>query len=138
MPMTYVRTEKHREVLRAVLARTKARPDVKAKLGKWPRTKEHRDIARASLAKTLANPDIRARRLAAQIVATQRFHEQEEAVADELRQQGYVVYMPNAVCDRVVFKDGKVLFVECKRLGEHLRPGQDALRSALPEHFIVM
>lgn len=64
--------------------------------------------------------------------------EQEQAQADALRAAGYEVYSPTVVCDRIAIKDGKVFFVEFKRLGQELRPGQERVRGLVPEAYKVI
>jgi hypothetical protein len=61
----------------------------------------------------------------------------EEAEATKLRNVGYEVFSPTVVCDRVAVKDGKVFFVEFKKLGQKLRPGQQRIRDLVPESYII-
>ena len=61
----------------------------------------------------------------------------EEAEAEKLRSEGYDVYSPTVVCDRVAVKDGKVFFVEFKKTGQKLRPGQQRIFDLASEMYIV-
>lgn len=63
--------------------------------------------------------------------------ELERRAAESLRAEGFQVYVPNAVCDRVAIKDGKVYFVEFKRRGQQLLPAQQLVRNMSPENYIV-
>src|SRR5688572_17896482 len=74
------------------------------------------------------------------IVARKRRYRQlehEEKEAEKLRQAGYEVYKPAVVCDRIAIKDGKAYFVEFKRPGQVLRPGQAALQRVASEMYII-
>jgi hypothetical protein len=62
-------------------------------------------------------------------------HEQNEAA--KLEKNGYKVYSPTVVCDRVAIKDGKVYFVEFKQSGQSLRAGQKAIQELVPEMYII-
>jgi len=61
----------------------------------------------------------------------------EEAEANKLRTQGFEVYSPTVVCDRVAIRNGKVFFVEFKRPGQKLRPGQQAIQNLVPEMYVI-
>jgi hypothetical protein len=43
----------------------------------------------------------------------------------------------DVVCDRVAVKDGKVLFVEFKRTGQELRPGQKTIHDLVPSMYLI-
>lgn len=62
----------------------------------------------------------------------------EEAVANRLREQGYEVFSPTVVCDRIAVKDGKVYFVEIKRDGQALRPAQQLVSDLAPDRYLVV
>lgn len=62
----------------------------------------------------------------------------EEAEADKLRAQGYEVFSPTIVCDRIAIKDGRAYFVEFKKPGQALRAGQKRLQDAAPEQYLVV
>jgi hypothetical protein len=63
-------------------------------------------------------------------------HEAEQA--DKLRADGYEVYSPTAVCDRIAIKDGRVFFVEFKLPGQLLREGQQRVRDSDPERYVIV
>lgn len=63
----------------------------------------------------------------------------EEGVASELRSDGWEVFSPTVVCDRIGVKDGKVWFLEFKPVGrEKLRPGQKRIQGLMPENYQVV
>lgn len=73
-------------------------------------------------------------------VASQLRQEQlrhEEAEADRLRAEGFEVFSPTVVCDRIAVKDGKVYFVEFKRPGQYLRPAQQKVSELVPDRYLV-
>jgi hypothetical protein len=47
--------------------------------------------------------------------------------SDKLRKNGWVIYYPTTVCDRIGVKNNKVYFLEFKRKGQDLREGQKAI-----------
>ncbi|HEV8290151.1 MAG TPA: hypothetical protein VGQ00_04350 [Candidatus Norongarragalinales archaeon] len=61
----------------------------------------------------------------------------EERLAEELREQGWEVFSPTAVCDRVAIKDGKVFFIEFKKKGQQLRTGQQRVAELNSERYFV-
>lgn len=61
----------------------------------------------------------------------------EWASSDAMRSEGYEIYEPYAVCDRVAVKDGKVYFVEFKKPGDELRPAQQRIRDLMPDNYLV-
>ncbi|MGE3341538.1 MAG: hypothetical protein AB7J46_06615 [Candidatus Altimarinota bacterium] len=62
----------------------------------------------------------------------------EEKIADRLRKEGYQVFSPTVVCDRVVVKDGRVFFAEFKKTGQKLREGQQTIRDLMPESYLII
>jgi hypothetical protein len=64
--------------------------------------------------------------------------EHECAEAKKLEEQGYEVFSPTVVCDRIAVKDGKVYFVEFKKIGQSLRPGQKRIHDLMPENYRVV
>lgn len=62
----------------------------------------------------------------------------EEREAQKLRDYGYEVYSPTVVCDRVAVKDGKVFFIEFKKPGQGLRPGQKLVSELVPDMYVVV
>lgn len=63
---------------------------------------------------------------------------QEEGMAAQLQADGYTVYSPTVVCDRIAVKGDQVFFVEFKKRRQGLRPGQRAIQNRMPEHYLVI
>lgn len=61
----------------------------------------------------------------------------EVGMAEDLVAEGYEVFSPTVVCDRVAIKDGKVYFVEFKKTGQELRPGQQKIFDLMPDSYII-
>lgn len=61
----------------------------------------------------------------------------EERESETLRAQGFEVFAPSVVCDRVAIKDGAVWFVEFKKPGQSLRPAQQKVKSAAERYLVV-
>lgn len=61
----------------------------------------------------------------------------EKAQADEMVAEGYEVFTPTVVCDRIAIKDGKIYFVEFKRPGQELRAGQRRIQGLVPDRYII-
>jgi hypothetical protein len=61
----------------------------------------------------------------------------EENTAEKMRADGYAVFSPTVVCDRIAVKNGKVYFVEFKKPGQALRAGQQAIRDLVPSRYLV-
>lgn len=61
----------------------------------------------------------------------------ERLCASRLEKEGYVVFAPYAVCDRIAIKNGKVFFVEFKPCGQSLRLAQQTVRDANPSQYLV-
>lgn len=65
--------------------------------------------------------------------------EKEENIADGLRGEGWEVFSPTVVCDRVGVKDGKVFFLEFKPPeNQRLRPGQKRIADLVPEMYRII
>jgi hypothetical protein len=59
-------------------------------------------------------------------------------MAVQMEAEGFKVYPPTVVCDRVAVKDGKVYFVEFKKhSGQRLRPGQQEVHDLTPETYLI-
>jgi len=58
-------------------------------------------------------------------------------MAKQLEAEGYEVFSPTVVCDRVAVKDGQVLFVEFKKAGQELRPGQQRIHDLVPNMYLI-
>jgi hypothetical protein len=61
----------------------------------------------------------------------------EVAMAKGMEQEGWKIFPPTVVCDRVAVKDGKVFFVEFKKLGQKLRPGQQEIHDLVPGMYVI-
>ena len=62
----------------------------------------------------------------------------ENVMAREMIAEGWEIFSPTVVCDRIGIKDRKVYFIEFKKnLKQKLRPGQLAVQSLSPENFII-
>lgn len=64
--------------------------------------------------------------------------ELERSLADELEQDGYDVFSPTVVCDRIAVINGKLFFVEFKKRGQDLRPGQALVQKLVPENYMIV
>jgi len=62
----------------------------------------------------------------------------EVAMAKKLETEGFTVFSPTVVCDRIAVKDGKVFFVEFKRSGQKLRPGQQTIHDLVPDQYMIV
>jgi hypothetical protein len=80
----------------------------------------------------MLNPVTQRKRRYAQI-------ELEESIANSLRAEGWEVFSPTVVCDRIGIKDGKVFFLEFKpESSRTLRPGQKKIHDCIPEMYRVV
>ena len=55
-----------------------------------------------------------------------------------MTEEGWTVYFPTVVCDRVGVKAGKVYFLEFKKGNQQLRPGQQAICDLVPHMYLVI
>jgi hypothetical protein len=62
----------------------------------------------------------------------------EEGIAVELRGQGWTIFSPTVVCDRVGVKEGAVFFLEFKRKGQALRPAQQLIHDYVPNMYRII
>lgn len=63
----------------------------------------------------------------------------EEGQAKKLRSEGWEIFSPTVVCDRIGTKDGKVYFIEFKPdHNTNLRSGQQRLHDVVPDQYIVI
>jgi hypothetical protein len=86
--------------------------------GKYPRTAKHRKLGRQFRLEQL---DV------------------EQAQARIMTKEGWEIFSPTVVCDRVGVKDGKVFFIDFKKQGrEKLRPGQKRIQELLPEMYKIV
>lgn len=61
----------------------------------------------------------------------------EAAASEALVADGFKVYAPYAVCDRIAVKDGRVYFIEFKREGQSLRPAQQEIHDLTPDNYLI-
>jgi len=61
----------------------------------------------------------------------------EQEMAADLEKEGYIVFSPTVVCDRIAVKDGKVYFVEFKKTGQLLRAGQQVIHDLIKDNYII-
>ena len=61
----------------------------------------------------------------------------EEAESNRLRAEGYEVFSPTVVCDRIAVKVDKVFFVEFKQPGQKLREGQKRIQELVPNQYLI-
>lgn len=62
----------------------------------------------------------------------------EEDVAEKLRTDGWEIFSPTVVCDRVGIKNGKVFFLEFKKPGQTLRAGQQKVCDLMKDNYKVI
>lgn len=63
----------------------------------------------------------------------------EENLADDLRSEGWEIFSPTVVCDRVGVKDGKVFFLEFKPINDQrLRAGQQRIAELVPDMYRII
>jgi len=63
----------------------------------------------------------------------------EEGMASDMRDEGWEIFSPTVVCDRVGVKDGKVFFIEFKPASNpRLRSGQKRIADLVPEMYKVV
>ncbi len=74
----------------------------------------------------------------AQRRAAYRRIEIEEQMAQDLTKDGWTVYFPTTVCDRIGVRDGEVYFIEFKKGTQLLRPGQQAIHDLVPRMYKVI
>ena len=58
-------------------------------------------------------------------------------MAENMRIDGWKIFSPTVVCDRIGIKDGKVFFVEFKKKGQQLRDGQKEIQSLMPNNYLI-
>lgn len=61
----------------------------------------------------------------------------EQRMSDEMVEDGYQIFSPTVVCDRIAVKDGKVFFVEFKKEGQLLRESQQLIHDLVPDNYII-
>lgn len=61
----------------------------------------------------------------------------EETKVRELESEGWVVFSPTAVCDRIGIKDGQVYLIEFKKKGGELTSGQKVVKDLVPYMYKI-
>ena len=64
--------------------------------------------------------------------------EYERTTARRLTDEGWIIYSPTAVCDRIGVKNGKVFFLEFKKNNQTLRSSQQKIRDLVPWMYRVV
>lgn len=63
----------------------------------------------------------------------------EEALAKQMRIEGWEIFSPTVVCDRIGIKNEKLFFIEFKKKGrEKLRLGQERISQLVPEYYKIV
>jgi hypothetical protein len=63
--------------------------------------------------------------------------EMEEKASDKLRKEGWEVFSPTVVCDRIAIKDGKVFLIEFKKPEQSLTESQDKIKKLVRNYRVV-
>ena len=74
-------------------------------------------------------------------IQSRRRHNQlktEENLANELRKQGWEVFSPTVVCDRIGIKHNKVFFIEFKKEGQELKEGQRKIKNLMENNYKIV
>ena len=61
----------------------------------------------------------------------------EQDTAAKLKKQGWEIYSPTFVCDRVGIKDGKIFLIEFKKPNQKLTKFQDKVRNLFKNYMVV-
>jgi hypothetical protein len=48
------------------------------------------------------------------------------------------IFLPQEVCDRIVVRNGKIIFIEIKHKGERLRPKQSEFQELAKENYEIL
>ncbi len=83
-----------------------------------------------NLMKTNLNSDIQRSRRMRQLA-------KEEELSKSLRKDGWEVFSPTVVCDRIGIKNNKVCFIEFKKKGQDLRENQNKVKKLVNNYLIV-
>jgi hypothetical protein len=63
--------------------------------------------------------------------------QEERKVVNRIKEEYDDIFAPNAVCDKIAFKDNKIIFIEIKRKGQKLRPRQAKFKKLVQEKYII-
>jgi phage terminase large subunit-like protein len=61
--------------------------------------------------------------------------EKDEAI--KLEKDNWKIYYPTTVCDRIGIKNGKVYFIEFKKEGQELKPGQQEVKNLVKSKYKI-
>lgn len=61
----------------------------------------------------------------------------ENKIADGIKNDYDAMFLPQEVCDRIAFKDGKIYFIEIKHKGEKLKPKQLQFSQLVDSYKVV-
>lgn len=62
----------------------------------------------------------------------------EENLAEQLRKDGWEIFSPTVVCDRVGIKNNKVYFIEFKKIGQTLRDSQNKVKRLMFDNYKIV
>lgn len=63
----------------------------------------------------------------------------EEDMASHMRANGWDIFSPTVVCDRIGVREGRVFFIEFKpKERPRLRPGQKRIATLVPEMYKIV
>ena len=98
---------------------------------KMKMTESQIEAGRKNLMKTNLNSSIQRKRRINQLRT-------EEFLANRLRRDGWQIFSPTVVCDRIGIKDNKVFFIEFKKNGQKLKEGQNTIKESMPNNYIII
>jgi len=61
----------------------------------------------------------------------------EKNAANRLKEEGWEVFSPTVVCDRIAIKDGHVFFIEFKKPEQNLTENQEKVKKLTDNYKIV-
>lgn len=64
--------------------------------------------------------------------------EVEESLSNDLRLEGYEIFSPTVVCDRIAIKDGQLYFIDFKPNGQSLRYAQQLVSDTTKDSYKVV
>lgn len=77
-----------------------------------------------------SNPEVQRRRRYKQM-------HMEEGAANKLRKEGWEIFSPTIVCDRIGVKDGRVFLIEFKKPGQKLTENQEKVKEIIKDYLII-
>ena len=61
----------------------------------------------------------------------------EQDVASRMTKEGWEIFSPTVVCDRIGIKNGKVFFIEFKKPGQELTENQQKIKNLYRKYMVV-